>query len=91
MQSYFQDGILPVFTMLFWALLTTLPRLQIICLGLEEEKQHLGKVRKINWAPQQAKANLTIILLCIFLEALTLLCPRSRSLSHPPEFLLPFL
>ena len=74
MQSYFQDGILPVFTTLFWALLVTLLRLQNLCLGLEEEKQHLGNVRKTSWAPQQAKANPAVDFLALFFpEALTLL------------------
>ena len=49
MQSYLDDGIFPVFTMLFVTGLTChyyLPRMQIVRLGLEEEKQHLGKVKE---------------------------------------------
>ena len=65
-------------------LLATLPKLQqIICLGLEEEKQHLGKVRKIGWAPQQARANLTMDYLALFFpEALPQLCLSPWSLSQ---------
>ena len=64
-----------LFLLVVLGLLATLLRLQLICLGLEEEKQHLGKVSKINWAPQQAKANPTMDYLALFFpEVLTLLC-----------------